>query len=250
MRKVMASLVLALMAVAATAQMIVFDPTNFTQTTITAAEAIKATAQRAEAYYTQLQQYETQLRQLQRIPGNIAGEILGRNNVELQSALQLVAAVRQLHGSVEQLRNRFKGRLDEVKLMGMSWDKYILYEQARIQKNVQGAADRAGEEVRIVERINRDLEYAREIEARIPNSAGVHESMQQLNMQMNRMLTQSADYSRMMSALANASGMAVEEAQQKNEQDQRDLEQLRRLNAMTKARIESERRAIQQVVQP
>lgn len=247
MRRLLVALGLALAATVAPAQMIVFDPTNFVQTTITAAESLKATAQRATAYALQLQQYQTQLKQLQNIDKNLAGAILGRNNTELQSALQLVATVGQMYGSVDQLRDRFRGRLDEVKVMGMSWDKYILYEQSRIQKNVQGAADRAREEVRIVERVNRDMEYARELEAKIPASAGVHESMQQLNVQMNRMLTQAGDYSRIMSAMANASGRAVEAAQQQNEQDQRDLEQLRQLNAITKARLDSERRAIDQV---
>ncbi|MBI2770593.1 MAG: hypothetical protein HYX47_13285 [Burkholderiales bacterium] len=247
MRKLLVAIGLAAFAALGWAQMIVFDPTNFVQTTISAAEALKATAQRATAYALQLQQYQTQLKQLQNIDKNMAVGILAQNSPELASALELSATVRQMYGNVEALRSRFNGRLDEIKVMGMSWDKYILYEQQRIQKNTQGAADRAREEVRIVERVNRDMTYAQEIAAKIPASAGVHESMQQLNVQMNRMLTQSADYSRMMSALANASGMAVEAAQQQNEQDQRDLEQLRHLNGLTKARIDSERRAIERV---
>lgn len=247
MRKLLVAVGLAAFAALGWAQMIVFDPTNFTQTTITAAQSLKAAIQRAEAYALQLQQYQTQLKQLKNLDKNVAVGILAQNSPELASALELAATVRQMYGSVEALRNRFKGRLDEIKVMGMSWDKYILYEQERIQKNTQGAADRAKEEVRIVERVNRDMNYARELAAKIPASSGVHESMQHLNVQMNRMLTQAADYSRTMSALANASGMAVEAAQQQNEQDQRDLEQLRHLNGLTKARIESERRAIDAV---
>jgi type IV secretion system protein TrbJ len=245
MRKWFLAILAASLAWNAPAQMIVFDPTNFTQTTISAAEALKATAQRAEAYALQLQQYQTQLKQLQNMDTALASGILARNNTELNSAMQLLATVNQMYGSVEQVRSRYNSRLDEVKVLGLSWDKYLQYEQSRISRNVQGAADRAREEVRIIERVTRDMEYARELESQIPGSTGVHESMQHLNVQMNRMLTQGADYARMMSAMANASGLAVEAAQQQNEQDQRDLEQLRRLNGLTKARVGAERRVLQ-----
>jgi type IV secretion system protein TrbJ len=231
-------------ASASRAQLVVFDPTNYVQTTITAAQSVLQVTKMIERYALQLQQYMTQLQQLKSLsPSSLLG-LITKNAEDIRIALQVGSSLKALYGSVEQVRSTFSGRLNEAKLLGLSWDKYAAYEQKRIDRNVQGAVDRAREELRVMERVKRDLDYAREMEAKIPASAGIHESMQQVNAQMNRVLAQGADMARMMSGAAQASGLAVEAAQQENERDQLRLEQLRVFGEIQKAKKAGEAKAV------
>ena len=102
--------------------------------------------------------------------------------------------------------------------MNIPWSQYVQMEGARVQRSEQAAVARVRSEKHAMERIEKDYQFIREQADRIPASAGIHESMQQLNVQMNRMLQQNAEILRNL-ALANGSQAAerqMQELEQRN----------------------------------
>lgn len=243
MRKLTATLAALALSVSAFAVTPVFDSANFVETARTAANAVQQVGYLKQQVETQLEQWKVQLKQLEKLDPRTVADLVARNSTELQNATQMYNAVQQLYGSVEQVRGNFNSRLDLAKTMGYSFDQYMAYEQARINKNVESAVKRAQEEKRAVDRAQRDLEFATEAASKIDSTSGVHASMNQVNLQVNRLITQQADLLQMMSGAANASGLAVEEAMQQNERDARRLERRKRLAEVRKEREASEERA-------
>lgn len=224
---------------------ILYDPDNFVKNTIMAEQGVEATVARATAMIKQMEQYQTQLSQLRSIDALVPRTAEDRSGVQLADMRQLLATLRQMQGSVQQVRARLGARLDEVKAMGMSWDKYILYEQQRIDKNVKIAADRAAEEARALDQVGKDFSAYQEVAAKIPESAGMHEAMQKLNVQANQMLVQSAQIARLLAPTAASSGAVTEIRQQRNERATRQLQQMERLHELSRSRSAGERRAIE-----
>lgn len=222
---------------------ILYDPSAFVKNTIMAEEGIAATAARAAANIQRYEQYVTQLAQLKSIPGQLPGAAAAKAGQELASMRQLLASLRQMQGGVQQVRARMSGRIDEVKALGMSWDKYIQHEQQRIDRNVKLARDRAAEEARALNQVARDFELYRDVASQVPESAGMHESMQQLNVQANMMIVQSAQLARILAPAAASAGSVTEARQQKNERATRQLNQMQHLHDLSRARAAGERRA-------
>lgn len=222
---------------------ILYDPSAFVKNTIMAEEGIAATAARAAANIQRYEQYVTQLAQLKSIPGQLPGAAAAKAGQELASMRQLLASLQQMQGGVQQVRARMSGRIDEVKALGMSWDKYIQHEQQRIDRNVKLARNRAAEEARALDQVARDFELYRDVASQVPESAGMHESMQQLNVQANMMIVQSAQLARILAPAAASAGSVTEARQQKNERATRQLNQMQHLHDLSRARAAGERRA-------
>lgn len=222
---------------------ILYDPSAMVKNTIMAEEGVAATLARAKAIALQMQQYQTQLAQLASIGSDVPGAAAAKAAQDLSAMRQLVASLQQAQGSVQQVRSRLNARLDEAKSLGLSWDKYIEFEQQRIERNVTVAIQRAAEETRALEQVGRDFQAYRDIAAHIPASAGIHEAMQTLNVQANMMIAQSAQLARIMApAVANA-GSVTEARQQRNERAERQLNQMQHLHDLSRARAAGERRA-------
>lgn len=221
----------------------IFDPDNYVKNQIQAVESVKTVIQLGEQYAAQLLQYKTQLEQLKRLPD--AAAAMARNTQELADAQQLLTALRSLHGTVQQARQRFQQRLAQAKTTGGSWEAYLQWERARIDRNVQAAVAGAQEETRALQRVQRDYEFAREMADRIPQSAGMQQAAQNLNLQMNRLVSQQAELARIMAPIAAGQGALAEATQQRAERDKFRAEQFRQLNDMTKARQQSERSVLE-----
>ena len=227
-------------ATSAMAQWAVFDAANFMKNTISAAESISQTSNLINQYSTQLQQYRTQMMQLQSMNPAAASGLLQKNQSDLQNALNGLSAMKSLYGSVNAVQSSFSSRVETAKKMGLNWDQYVQFEQGRIQRNQDGASARAQEDIRMMERVQRDYEFARETEAKIPETAGTHESMQLMNVQMNRVITQNADLIKALNSSNNGSASA-NAAIDKAAADQADLERKKRNAAINAERFRGER---------
>lgn len=221
------------------AQWTVFDPANYTQNIITAGQSIKNTKSLIDQYTTQLYQYQNQIQQLKNMDATVAKGMLERNAKDLINANAASIGLTGLYGSITNVQNMFSNRLATAKNMGMTWSQYTTFEQARIQRNQDGAAARAQEDIRMVERVQRDYEFAREAESKIPATAGTHESMQLMNVQMNRVITQNADLIKAMTSANNSNNNANAMAD-KNIKDQNDLNLRNSINTKNKARLRGE----------
>lgn len=224
----------------------VFDPANYAQNIITAAQSTLNTKALLDQYTTQLYQYKNQIQQLKNIDPTAAAAMLARNGQELQNANSAVSSMSNLYGSIGSVQNSFNNRLATAKAMGMTWDQYTNFEQTRIQRNQDGAAARAQEDIRMLDRVQRDYQFAQEAEAKIPATAGTHEAMQLMNVQMNRVITQNADLIKSLNSSANGSASANAQSD-KAVAEQMDLEKRKRNVQVNTDRYKGERELANQL---
>lgn len=239
----------------AVAQWIVFDPTSWIQNAITAAESIAGTAQRAQQYVTQLQQYQTMLVNLKQLPqgalsgalgslsqgqaelvrnmggleklrdiGTISTEI-GRVSGSISKAKASVTSLIALQQSMGGMQESYSRRFEEARRLNLTWEQYAAQEDLQIRSRVASAAARAQEDISRVERVKRDYKFAQEMAQKIPEAEGVQQSMALMNTQMNRVVTQLAEVNKGLISSMNGKSpeqvMAEEQAKQRAADDQR-----------------------------
>lgn len=199
---------------AAASGSVVFDPTNLIQNTTTALNSVRQVAAEYKQLEAQYQQYTTMLKQLKTMDGAAAVALGTLDIPSLAEISRAVRAYEQLGRSIEQTKGVYTQRLDEARLMGVSWAQYVASERKRIASNQAGAAARVQTEVKAFERVEDDYKFARETAEKIPMTEGVHAAQQQTNAILNRMLTQNAEILR---TLAQANGsQKAEEMMQKD----------------------------------
>jgi type IV secretion system protein TrbJ len=222
------------------AQWTVFDPSNFARNTVTAIQAVQTTSTLINQYQTQLNQYQNQIMQLKNIDPAAASAMLAKNSIEQQNARNASVSMSNLYGSLGSVQSSFTNRLDTAKAMGMTWEQYTNFEQSRIKRNQDGAAARAQEDIRMLDRVERDYQFAQESEAKIPATAGTHEAMQLMNVQMNRVITQNADLIKALNSSTNGSASANAQSD-KAIAEQMDLEKRKRNVRVNTDRFNGER---------
>ena len=255
------SVFLAMAAQPACAQWVVFDPTNYLQNIVTAAESINGTAQRAQAYAAQLQQYQTMLTNLKRLtPAQLAIATsqldAGQNEIlknvgdfsklrdiasiatEAQSvagtisnANMSLASLKRLQQSLGGLNQAYSQRFEEARRMNMTWEQYAAREDLQIQSRVATAAARAQEDINRMDNVKRDYEFAQDMAAKIPEAEGVQQSMGLMNTQMNRVVTQLAQLNKgLVSSLSSGKTPADVLAEEQKRQRALDNDRILRSN--------------------
>lgn len=182
---------------------IVFDPTNFAKNAITAAESVRAVQTAIRQLETQIEQYRTMGLQLKGMAEGNFAPLLTASREDILAIANAQRAYSHLGRSIDEAKNIYARRMDEAKLMGVNWDKYLQFEQERIAVNRDGAAARVEAEARALQRIESDYAFAREMSGKIPMTEGTHSAIQQSNAILNRLVTQNAEILR---ALAQANG--------------------------------------------
>ena len=218
---------------------VVFDPSNFVKNSLTAAQTAEQILLINSQYEAQLKQFETQLLQLKSLPIEVTQGLLQKNRAEMDSAGQLSAQVESLYGSINQIQNNFNNRLDSAKLLNMNWTQYVAYEKSRIDRSQVDAISISTNDLKSVSRLQRDYEFASNIENKISSSSGIHEAMQILNVQVNRMITQNADLLRSLNISINSptSGLNLVE---KNFRDQLELNRKVSRESLDQSRFDGE----------
>lgn len=171
---------------------IVFDPTNFIKNTITAAEQIKATAARAAAYALQQEQLKTELMQAKGLNQGAVGAQMTDAINQARAARALQGSLETLYGSVSTVKSQFDGRIRDMAMSSLDWKSWFAREQIINSRKTAQGQQLMGSELAALNRVETDYQAANAASAKIPESAGVHESMQQLNISMARMSMQHA----------------------------------------------------------
>jgi type IV secretion system protein TrbJ len=182
---------------------VVFDPSNFLKNSLTAAQTAEQILVITAQYEAQLKQFETQVLQLKNLPKELAEDFLLKNRVEMESASELSAQVESMYGSINQIRSNFNLRLDTAKLLNLNWSQYLQFEKNRIDQAQVDAISMSTKDLKSASRLKRDYEFASSLESKISNTAGIHEAMQILNVQVNRIITQNADLLRSINVSIN-----------------------------------------------
>jgi P-type conjugative transfer protein TrbJ len=190
---------------------VVFDPSNFVQNSLTASQTAHQIIQSISQYETQLLQFQTQLKQLSTLDPEKISTLLNVNSVDLMNLNKLKISLTDLYGSLNDVTQNFNNRLQSAQYLGLSWDQYAKFEQDRIQRHQSTAITRANNEISSMERATRDYQFALDAQSLIPSTNGIHESLQLLNSQVNRMLTQNADLIRLMSQSSKTNSTSLED---------------------------------------
>jgi uncharacterized protein YneF (UPF0154 family) len=135
------------------------------------------------------------------------------NNQTAMDAARSLQAIEKLRGSLSLMNNRYDSRLNQARLQNQTWGQYVTAEDSRIKRNVGEAKLQVIEDQRILSMVNRDYDFANAQAAKIPQTQGMHESLNQLNTQMNRVVVQNAEMIRLM-ARAQGNGSSEDRVQQ------------------------------------
>ena len=181
---------------------IVFDPSNFTQNTISAIQAVSAELQRAQQFLLQTQQYITQLRNLAKMADPEA--ILRDYAPEVDAAMKYVGTLRTLYGDLKHLRDTVDQQFKEQAMSGLSWDKYVEREIVFAQRKLQTAQAAFGAVRGAMERIDSDYKQMREAQAKIHTTEGTQGQMELTNQQLNQLVSINREMLTSISALVQA----------------------------------------------
>jgi len=158
------------------------------------------TAQKTiQQYATQLQQYQAQLlnlRSLDGLPTGMAGDAAkGVNDM-----MRFKQALTNLTGSLGQQSSIMDQRLAEARLGGKGWSGYVQQVAADAASGNKRAIERLKYEESVLQQVQSDYQFARNLQEQIPATVGQHQSLQLLNAQMNRVITQNAKILEVLSA--------------------------------------------------
>jgi hypothetical protein len=171
--------------------------TEFTQL-MNNVELVKSAVDQAQTAATTVQQYATQVKQFNMQQLNIAGLThlptgLSEDNLRsLNDVLRYQQALQGLQGSLSTQSQIMQQRIAESRLGGTDTPTYL----ARVARDVQmgngKAVERMRQEQSALQQVQSDYEYARSVQQQIPATVGQHQSVQLLNAQVNRVITQNA----------------------------------------------------------
>lgn len=218
---------------------VVFDPSNFVKNSLTAAQTAEQIMYLTSQYETQIKQFETQILQLKNLPVSTVNSLLSKNQDDFLVASELFSKVRNLYGSINQVQDNFTKRLDTAKLLNMDWNQYIIYEKSRIDRVQGDAISISSNDLTALNRLKRDYEFASEIETKISSTSGIHEAMQLLNVQVNRIITQNADLLKALNVSISTPSSSIN-LLEKNLKDQLELNRKVSRNELDRSRYEGE----------
>lgn len=157
------------------------------------------TAQKtAQQYITQVQQYETQLQNIRGLPGLPAG--MGGDAMKaVNDMVRFKQALANLTGSLGQQSRIMQQRMAEARVGGKGWDSYVQQVSADAASGSKRAIERLNYEESVLQQVQSDYQFARNLQDQIPATVGQHQALQLLNAQMNRVVTQNAKMLEVMS---------------------------------------------------
>ena len=157
------------------------------------------TAQKTvQQYMTQVQQYQTQrqnIRGLDGLPAGMGGDALKAVN----DMMRFKQALTNLTGSLGQQSRIMEQRMAEARVGGKGWNGYVQQVAADAASGNKRAIERLKYEESVLEQVQSDYQFARNLQEQIPATVGQHQSLQLLNSQMNRVVTQNAKMLEVMS---------------------------------------------------
>lgn len=186
---------------------------NNLQLVVNGLEEAKTASTVVSQYQTQLQQYQTQLANLKSLPQLPEG--LGPDVLKAAGDLNRYrGAIEQLTGSLSRQKSAMEQRLTEARLSGKDWASYVASIAADAASRNQRAISRIQYEEEVLQQVQQDYAFARNLQAQIPATVGQHQALQLMNSQMNRVVTQNAKLLEVMSStLAQQSEKDAEEAE-------------------------------------
>jgi conjugal transfer/entry exclusion protein len=234
---VLAVMVAAIISKSASAVDVVFDPTNLIQNWTTALATVAVEARQASQYALQYQQYLAEARQLQSAATGAFKEQFGEVAEAYGVFRQYQGELERLQGDLAGVKSIWENRQRLMAASGLSWDQWMKRENESLKYRRDSAGLLSMQERQAMDNVARRWAVIQKIQDKIPNSAGVHESTQLLNTQMNTLTAQMQDL------IALNAGQGQQLAQQAGEQvikDQRAADAAAELEALRRQRRQAD----------
>lgn len=175
---------------------------NNLQLLMVASDGAVTASTTVDQYMTQIQQYQLQIQNIAKLPSLPPG--MGTDVASAYNDLsQFKAALERLQGSLSQQTNAIQQRVTEARLGGRGWNDYLTAVAADAASKQKRAVERLKYEESVLKQVESDYTFARTMQAQIPASVGQHQSLQMLNAQMNRVVTQNAKLLEVVSGTLN-----------------------------------------------
>lgn len=171
---------------------IVYDPTNHLETAVSAEQAVRQTALQVRAEIQRLQQLAVELQQLKALPRETVQAALADWSGQLGV---LAATAGQLHDIDTQLlqsQQRSADQLRQISALGVSPRAWLAAVAERAARSQQGAETLFSAERQGLAMLANSRVALTRLQAQIPASAGVQQSMQTTNQYLDLLAGQSA----------------------------------------------------------
>lgn len=180
-----------LVSAPASAQWVVFDPSNYIKNTITSLQSIKSVAEQVKSYALQVQRYKTELEQVARLdPKSL---VLRNANEDLKNSVQLIKELDGVYGSVESAKSIMEMDMRNYSMSRhSSFDDYIHSEISRVDREGKGRVTAFQSERIAVQNAQTQMEQVHKIADQIKGPVGIQQSLQTANQQLNLMAAQNA----------------------------------------------------------
>ena len=170
---------------------IVYDPTNFVQTSISAGEAVKQTALQVQAEIQRLQQLSAALQQLKTLPQEVIQQTLKDSLQQITVLQQGSALMASISTEVDGIKQLYSSRLRQMAALGLSPSDYLQYEIQLAQLQNKNQSVLMDQDQQVLAGVQKSMDRLQSLQAQIPASSGVQQSMQTTNQYLDLLAGQS-----------------------------------------------------------
>lgn len=189
MRKVLVSLLLVFSLVRpAAAQWAVIDVTNLQQNVMNTISTFTQEYQQIQQYVTQLQQLQYEYMQLKGIASGDVSAILGTVTEALNVNKEYQSALGLLYGDLNSAKGVLDGLFGRMSASGLSDADWMTREVERNKALQNGNGFLNDYETGVLNQVGKRYEQVQSMQEKITSTGGTHEAMQLMNSQMNVLL--------------------------------------------------------------
>ncbi len=206
---------------------VVYDPTNHLETAVTAAQAVRQTALQVQAEIQRLQQLAVEVQQWRNLPDSVIQAGLRDWTGQLAVLGQGAATLATLGNQLQADQQRYADRLRTMAALGLSPDGWLAREAQSAAARQQAAASLFRAEQASVQSLQGAASQLAGLQAQIPASSGVHQSLQTTNQYLDLLVGQT---SALLQLTANQAAMSHQQQLAQNaDQSQADQREAQRV---------------------
>lgn len=171
---------------------IVYDPTNHLETAVSAAQAVQQTALQVRAEVQRLQQLAVELQQLKALPQDSVRAVLADWSSQLGVLEQAGRQLATLDDLLGEAQRTSAGQLRQIAALGLSPQTWLDREVAAANRRQQSAEALFLAERQSLGAIGHTRQALGRLQAQIPASSGVQQSLQTANQYLDLLAGQSS----------------------------------------------------------
>ncbi len=172
--------------------MVVYDPTNHLETAVTAAQSVRQTALQVQAEIQRLQQLAIELQQLRALPEEVVRAGLSDWHAQLDVLAQGSRTLATLGQQLQDTQTQAATRLRAIATLGGSPADYLAYEVAQGNNRQQMQTGLLQGQLHSLQGLQDSSAALSRLQAQIPASSGVQQSLQTTNQYLDLLVGQSS----------------------------------------------------------